>query len=287
MSKDPTPRRPRLALPCTILTAPDTVRLVAGEDFRYTLSGPGVEHWLPAFFANLDGSRSLEDALALLSHEHRDLAVELTARLYGERVLVDGPARAAHPARACRLAVEGSGPLREALSAAAPADGEVLPPLPVLCQDCLDYDEALRFNRRCRADGSPWLWASTGPLSRGYVGPLFLPDAGPCLACLLSHFQRLSPAPEIYDDLLAHARQGLPVAPAPFPAQGVAVLEALVRWKAELLAERDPPAALYRLHVLELESMEVSAHRVLADPECPECIQALSPLSPWRERGRG
>ncbi|MCI0459379.1 MAG: hypothetical protein L0Z62_20710, partial [Gemmataceae bacterium] len=216
MSKDPTRRRPRLALPCTILTGPDTVRLVAGEDFRYTLSGPGVEHWLPTFFANLDGSRPLDDALALLSHEHRDLAVELTARLYGERVLVDGPARAAHPAGACRLAVEGSGALREALTQ-APVDGEALRTLPVLCQDRLDYDEALRFNRRCRADGSAWLWASTGPLNRGYVGPLFLPDAGPCLACLLSHFQRLSPAPEVYHDLLAHARQGLPVAPAPFP----------------------------------------------------------------------
>jgi bacteriocin biosynthesis cyclodehydratase domain-containing protein len=273
MSKDVTRRRPRLALPCTILTAPDTVRLVAGEDFRYTLSGPGVERWLPAFFASLDGARPLDEALALLPHEHRDLAVELTGRLYGERVLVDGPALAAHPAGAYRLVVEGSGALKDALALAGPVDGEPVRPLRALCQDRLDYDDALRFNRQCRAEGSPWLWASTGPLRRGYVGPLFLPDAGPCLACLLGHFERLSPAPEIYRDLLAHARQGLPVAPAPFPTQGVAILAALLRWKAALLAERDPPAALYRLHVLELESMEVSTHRVFADPECLECLK--------------
>ncbi len=275
MSKDPPRRRPRLALPCTILTGPDTVRLVAGEDFRYTLSGPGVEHWLPTFFASLDGLRTLDEALGRLSEDQRDLAVELAGRLYGERVLVDGPGLAAHPARACCLLVEGSGALKEALTQ-APVDGQALRPLPVLCQDRLDYDEALRFNRRCRDDGSPWLWASTGPLSRGYVGPLFLRDAGPCLACLLRHFQRLSPAPEIYQDLLAHARRGLPVAAAPFPPQGIAVLAALVRWKAALLAERDPPAALYRLHVLELESMEVSTHRVFADPECPECATPLA-----------
>jgi oxazoline/thiazoline synthase len=271
MSTDLTRRRPRLALPYTILTGPDTVRLVAGEDFRYTLSGPGVERWLPDFLSGLSGAEPLAQALGRLPEEQRDLALELTARLYGERVLVDGPALAAHPAGPYRLAVEGSGALREALEADAAPQGEGGRALPVLCQDRLDYEEALRFGRRCRAEGAPWLWATTGPMSRGYVGPLFLPDAGPCLGCLLGHFRRLSPAPEIYGELLDHARDGKAVRPVPFPDPAVAVLAALVRWKAALLPERDPPAALYRLHVLELAAMEVSAHRVFADPECPEC----------------
>jgi bacteriocin biosynthesis cyclodehydratase domain-containing protein len=108
-------------------------------------------------------------------------------------------------------------------------------------------------------------------MNRGYVSPLFLPVAGPCLACLLGHFRRLSPAPEIYADLIEHARRGLLVRPVDFPAEGVAILRALVLWKASLLAHSAPPAAAYRLHVLETESMEVSAHRVFVDPECPDC----------------
>src|SRR5208282_5523498 len=82
------------------------------------------------------------------------------------------------------------------------------PPLPVLCQDRLDYDEVLRFNRRCLETGTPWLWASTGPMNRAYVSPLFLPDAGPCLNCLLLHFRRLSPVPDLYEALATHARMG-------------------------------------------------------------------------------
>src|SRR5207302_70111 len=50
----PLPTRPCLALPFTVLTAQDRVRLVAGEDFRYTLTGPGLETWLPDWLPTLD-----------------------------------------------------------------------------------------------------------------------------------------------------------------------------------------------------------------------------------------
>src|SRR3954464_15761614 len=95
-------RRPRLALPFTVLTGPDTVRLVAGEDFRYTLTGPGLERWLPAFLRRLDGSRSGEQLLAELEEACRSCAVEVLERLYGERAVVDGAAIAAHVARTFR-----------------------------------------------------------------------------------------------------------------------------------------------------------------------------------------
>jgi bacteriocin biosynthesis cyclodehydratase domain-containing protein len=144
----------------------------------------------------------------------------------------------------------------------------------ILCQDRLDYEAALQFNHRCRASGSPWLWASTGAMSRGYVSPVFLPDAGPCLACLLRQFQRLSPAPEIYDALREQARQGQPIELVPFPAQGIEILKQLVLWKISWLSRPDPPPAFYRLHVLEIASLEVSTHRVWADPQCPECGEA-------------
>jgi bacteriocin biosynthesis cyclodehydratase domain-containing protein len=264
------PRRPCLALPFTVLTGRDTVRLVAGEDFRYTLTGPGLEQWLPGLLVALDGSCLLEDALGRVPDAQREPARELVERLYGERVLVEGPAEAAHPAGRYRLAPEGSAAWRAGLEG-RPDDGTASAVLMVLCQDRLDYDEALRFNRRCLAGTAPWLWATTGPMGRGYVSPVFLPDAGPCLACLLSHFRRLSPAPEFYDALAEHARAGLPIRPVPFPPPAVAVVQQLVRWKADLLAEPETPAALYRLHVVEVASLEVTSHRVFADPECPEC----------------
>jgi bacteriocin biosynthesis cyclodehydratase domain-containing protein len=108
-------------------------------------------------------------------------------------------------------------------------------------------------------------------MTRGYVSPVFLPEAGACLSCLMRRFRGISPAPELYEAVVEHARQGRRVEPVPFPEEAARVLCELVRWKLAHLADREPPAALYRLHVLEVESMEVSSHRVLADPECPHC----------------
>src|SRR5262245_52417071 len=101
-------RRPRLALPFTVLTGPDTVRLVAGEDFRYTLTGPGLDGWLPGLLSGLDGRTPLEKALGQLPPAYRGPAEQLVDRLYGERVLIDGSAADAHSAACCRLAPEGS-----------------------------------------------------------------------------------------------------------------------------------------------------------------------------------
>ncbi len=143
--------------------------------------------------------------------------------------------------------------------------------LPVLCQDRLDYEEVLCFNRRCLKERTPWLWATTGPLSRAYISPLFLPHAGPCASCLLYHFRRLSPAPDLYDALAKHAREGGEITPVVFPETALGIVQQLLRWKATFAAEPEANAALYRLHVLELASMEVTSHRVWVDPECPEC----------------
>jgi bacteriocin biosynthesis cyclodehydratase domain-containing protein len=259
--------RPRLALPFTILPSPDQVRLLAGEDFRYTLNGPALDTWLPAWLPLFDGRLALEELLARLPEARRDGARRLVERLYGERVLVDGPAPAAFVPCGPGLLVEGDGVLADSLMTSRTADAR----LTVFCQDRLDYDAALQFNRRRLDEQAPWLWATCGPLSRGYVGPLFLPDAGPCLACLLSSFQRLSPAPELYDDLLRHVRAGGEVQASPASPYFIAVLRELVLWKAELSQQKEAAAALFRLHVVEAATMEVSSHPVFVDPECVAC----------------
>jgi len=259
-------RRPRLALPFSFLESPDQVRLVAGEDFRYTLNGPGLDRWLPGFLAGLDGRRTLGVALEAVPEAHRQAAAGIVDRFYGERVLVDGTSLEAHAPLPRSLRAEGSGPLLRGLE-----PGTASPPLPVLVQDRLDYDEVLRFNRRCLGGGDPWLWATIGPMGRGYVSPVFLPTSGPCLGCLLLHFRRRSPAPEIYDGLIDQGKQGKPIQASTFPAPGVEILRNLILWKAARLAEEVPAAALYRLHVLEADTLEVTSHRVFLDPECGEC----------------
>jgi bacteriocin biosynthesis cyclodehydratase domain-containing protein len=108
-------------------------------------------------------------------------------------------------------------------------------------------------------------------MQRGYVSPAFLPQAGPCLGCLVRQFRRLSPAPALYDALLEHGEQGRPFAQAVFPDEGSVVLSQLVLWKWRLLGPAVPSPALYRLHVLEAGALEVSSHRVFVDPDCPDC----------------
>ena len=264
-------RRPLLALPYTIVPEPDTVRLVAGEDHRYTLCGPKLETWLPQLLAGCDGRRSIDELLVDLDDSTRSQARELVGRLYGERVLVEGPVEHAHQPMAYAMAVEGSGPLADRLVEARPQAAPEARILLVFCQDQLDHAATLEFNARCLRSGDTWIWATLGPMSRGYVSPPFLPGIGPCWACLLGHFRRLSPAPELYDSLVEHARRGRAIEPVPFPATGVEVLAQLVMWKRDQLVRSDPPTALYRLHVLELDTMEVTVHRVLIDPECPAC----------------
>ncbi len=273
-----TPLRPRLAVPFTILTEPGIVRLVGGEDFRYTLGLPGLDQWLPELLAQCDGSKTADELVAGIDPSLRQAAWGTLRHLYGERALVDGGALAAHHAVRCDERVEGTGPLCALVEAAvARASDLVAPgsaaarPLLVFCQDRLDYEEALRQSALCRRRGSAFLWATTGPMGRAFVSPAFLPENRPCFCCLYRQFHRLSPSPEIYDALLAHASGGGAMTPVPFPKCGLDVVAALVAWKISLLEAPEPQAAAYRLHVLEVGSLEVVAYPVLRDAECPEC----------------
>ncbi len=261
---------PRPCVPFTIVADGEEVHLIGGEDVRYTVQAGSRAGPLAVLLGRCDGRTPLAALLSELPEADRGLAQQLFDRLLGERVFLEGPAEATHVAGCYRPVVEGRGPLVERLATPS-AD---TPALAILCQDALDPLAALEFNRRCLGRGGPWLWVTTGPASRGFVSPVFLPVAGPCLACLLGHFRRLSPVPHLQDALVRHAEQGGAFTPAPFPPEGVTILEQLVRWKVEQLSRPIPSAAVFRLHVLELETMEVSVHRVFFDPTCPECADA-------------
>lgn len=272
MTADPGTRRLRPVRPLTVLAEPGQVTLVAGEDLRYALEAPGLEAWLPGLLAGLDGRRELAALLATLDPGLRPAAADLLERLAAERVLVDAPAAERHVPRVGRAAIEGDGPLAERLRRElGTRDGAGPAALRVLVQDRLDWEALARFDRARRAGGAAALWASTGPATRGLVSPLVLPETGPCLGCLVAAFERRSPVPGLYEKLRAHARAGGRIEPSPFPEAGLVVLAGLVLAKLEAAGTGSPDPALYRLHVLDPASLEVRAHPVPADPDCPEC----------------
>lgn len=261
--------RPRLSLPTTVIAAGDVVYLVAGEDVRYTVRAGSSAVQFADLLRQCDGRTDVVDLLR--ERPDREQLRQYIQRLASERILVDGPVEYAAIAADYSPVIEGSEPWHDRFSS-MPANGKSIA---LLCQDDLNYETAFEFNRRClRAGTEPWMWITTGPVSRGYVSPIFLPHAGPCLACLLRHFQRLSPLPQLYDALARHGQQGGRFAAAEFPVDGLIVLERVARWKIAQLRRQPPSPAVFRLHVLELETMEVQMHRVLADPTCPECADA-------------
>jgi bacteriocin biosynthesis cyclodehydratase domain-containing protein len=269
------PTRLRWAFPFAVLTKPDTVRLVAGEEYRYTLRSPSLDQWLPCLLGAFKGEVEWRPLLDELPTDCQQQALEIIARLYGERVLLEGNGEDQHLPSPFRWIVEGSGKLGERLRADVPAVSADAAHLDVLCQDTLDYAAALDFNRRCHHSGAVgWLWVSCGPMGRGFVSPIFRPRVGPCLGCLLRNFQRLSPAPEIYEHLIEHSRAGGEIPPAPFPPAALDLLAALARWKLEVSVRLNPSAGLYRLHVLEIGAMDCTTHRVFRDPHCPDCSPA-------------
>lgn len=265
------PARPRLALPFTILSGAGSVTLVAGEDHRYTLERTNLEVWAPAFLASLQGRTPLPELLAALPAAHRDEARALVEALAGERALAEGTAADAHRPARWRARVRGTGPLRAALEADLKTELEAAPELTIFCQDRLDLAEAREIARAARAEGRALLWATVAPLARAYVSPVFLPDAGACLDCLLDNFERRSPVPGLHAALSVHAAAGGALVPAPAAPGALSVLRGLVAWKLDQLAQSLPAAELYMLHVLECATFEVSAHAVLRDPACATC----------------
>jgi bacteriocin biosynthesis cyclodehydratase domain-containing protein len=261
---------PRLALPFTLVPDGDTLHLVAGEDVRYSLR---CEEWTndcAHLLRRCDGRSELPSLLGELPETAHAPVLQLVERLYGERILVDGPVESIHRAQEYQPTVVGSGQLAQQLNGRSGTDR----PLYVLCQDSLDYHAALQFNRqRLSAGDGPWLWVSSGPMNRVLVSPVFLPHAGPCLACLWRHFRRLSPTPHLYDGLMRHGAVGGEFAPSELSREALVLVEQIVRWKVENLRLHIAPPACYQLHVLELDTLEISLHRVLVDPTCSDCLE--------------
>lgn len=253
--------RPRLAPGFSVLADRGAIWLVAGEDLRFRI---GADAWLAELLRRCDGATSIAALAELAPPEHRAEVAPLLEQLVGERVLVEGTPVQAHVASSA-IEVVGSGDVARALAAAWPASSGAIT---AFVQDRMDHAALLAFNADALARGRRWMWITTGPAQRAYVGPLFVPDAGPCAACVLLHFKRLSPVPDLHDVLIA--RGGDTVAANVDDAM-LATVAAVARWKLALVAEPVARAALYALHVVEASDLTVTSHAPIADPECTAC----------------
>src|SRR5216117_421768 len=90
MNAEIVPKRVRFAFPFAILTKPDTVRLVAGEEFRYTLRSPSLDQWLPQWLSSFECAVEWRPLLNQLPRECHQQALEIITRLYGDRALLEG-----------------------------------------------------------------------------------------------------------------------------------------------------------------------------------------------------
>lgn len=288
-TRDTTASAPRLLPGSTVVEAGGEVHLIAGEDFRFTIQTGDATAVVARVLRNCRGLQSLDDLLAGLAAQERELALRIVDRLRSERVLFDGPAV---PAKglAWRVDVVGTGPLaqraREAWrdlagvserpmdesAAGGLASAPGVPVARVLVQQELDLARVLEFNREGLAgDAGAWLWVTTGPLARGYVSPVILRTGRPCLECLLRHFRRLSPAPQLYDALErpgASAPEFLPAEPDEPLAR---ILLEIAGWKLRRLGVQPASSSQYALHVVEGETLETRLHPVWLDPTCPVC----------------
>lgn len=267
----------KFAFPFTIISKQNTVKLVAGEDYRYTLTGANLDSWLPSLLAKIDGNNPTKEILENLDETLKQQALAILERLYGERVLIENFLLKTNPKEDYKLKIFGSGKVFELLQNVAEKESNKSSQkvIKILCQDRLDYQQILTFNQQRLAENSLFLWVSYGAMTRGFVSPIFFPNIGACLACLITQFKRLSPAPEIYQDLIEHTQDLKNINAVNFPDYGVKMLEQLVLWKLSLLQQAELPASIYRLHVLEISSLEISSHQVFIAPDCPECRQGI------------
>lgn len=254
---DMSPACPRLAWPCTVAARGGEVWLIAGEDIRFSFRLPGGEDWVRAMLDQCDGAQTSTDVIASVPEPNRGQAEALLDRLISERVVLE-EAPLPDPVQGFRLL--GTGAVAARLHEHQSETGTV----EVYCQDDLNYKALLEQNRRALDARQSWMWVSTGPSSRAYVSPLFIPH-GPCAACLLQRFQLLSPCPEIYDLLSA---DGPTFVSAEFPEHALEVVSSLTQWK---LQQSPHSPALFQLHVVEVGDLSTSVHSLARDPTCSEC----------------
>ncbi len=281
------------------------------------LEGAALKRLVPALLPLLDGTRGVEEIVALLGSPARPAVERALALLAGHGLLTEGPpldeprpfavtaeslsaTRRDGPSpddvrrrlRDAHVFVAGTTPLattvaRELLRAGA---GRVAPVgwdvatldrsqgVAVAAAGPADRAELDGWARRRNDDGVAWLALLPSDGRLAPIGPLVVPGETACLEC---YRLRRAATSDCREELRALAR-------APSSARSAGAVDAIVAGVAALALLRflvglDPtlPGSFYALDLGV--PLSLSRHRVLRVPRCPACsgVDSVAAPLPW------
>lgn len=281
------------------------------------LEGAALERLVPALLPLLDGTRAVDEIVALLGRPARPAVEQALALLAGHGLLTEGPpldaprpfAAAAeslsatrrdgpsphevrHRLRDARVAVAGETPLaatvaRELLRAGVgrvePVDWNVAllegrHDVAVAPAGSQDLAELEGWASRRNEDGVAWLALLPSDGRLAPVGPLVVPGETACLEC---YRLRRAATSDCREELRA-------LTGTPSSARSAGVVDTLIAGVAALallryLAGLDPtlPGSFYALDLGV--PLSLSRHRVLRVPRCPACsgVDSVAAPLPW------
>ena len=179
------------------------------------------------------------------------------------------------------VTVLGHGLLADAIArtGSGPAD-----PLVVVATDSWAVDGYLDVRKTCREQGVPWL-PVRAELGRVVIGPIEVAGQAGCVECAQARRRRARRHPEGFDAVHTRHMEAITRRPSELLTVLAADLVAgLVADEAARLA-RDRKAARTNRAMLyvDLKTLQVSTHRFLPDPLCPECgdLPADDAASAW------
>jgi bacteriocin biosynthesis cyclodehydratase domain-containing protein len=278
------------------------------------LEGAAAEQLVPALLPLLDGSRAIDEIVAVLGEVTRPAVEHALAQLAEQNLLVEGPAlpeslprpaagvaellvalrpgpeplgdKAAQVA-ACSIGVVGRGTAGlEAARLLRLGGGEVewLDRIEsgvdlVVCAPAPDELPCLReWNEQALEAAQPWLQILPFDGRYGTVGPLYLPGDTGCYECFRRRrAANLRAVDEV--ELLEAVPAGYPAAPALDAILGGLAAEVALHWL--VLGDHYAPACFYALE--PLPAFSLSSHHLYRVPRCDACsglADVAAPL-PW------
>ncbi len=145
----------------------------------------------------------------------------------------------------------------------------------VICPDAADAQVTSAVNALALEIGVPWLLVRIFG-AQGFVGPLFIPDDGPCHACLLAREEANWSDREIeraYLDRIAR-EPGSVESYGRLPACAALVSDVAVLEATKHLSRFVMPALLGAVLRIDFAACRTELHRVMRLPRCPACSPA-------------
>lgn len=313
--RDDLPRLPYLAPWYRLVRLPGKVVLEHGQRV-VALRGRAVSRLVPALLPLLDGSRTLDEIVAVLGEPARPAVENVLAALSQRSLLVEGPpvpdtepqpfaeaatllaslqpvgrriADTAAALRGCAVALAGRSPLAAELARLLRrsgvdvqlGDGPVAGVDLTVCAPARGELSLLRaWNEQALESSLPWLQVLPFDGRYAAVGPLYLPGDTCCYECFrLRRAANLEGAADMA--LVEDAPAAYPSAPAVEALAAAIAVQLALGWL--VLDDHYAPAAFYALELVP--SIALSVHHVHRVPRCSACSElagAASPL-PWHK----